>query len=242
MFKKTNTKSKPRVYIDGDRVIKDFGSRVSDAEKVLNRLNTFQKKAGTVKINGYTVMATTSEIARDNPGCLVMPRYDGVVLSELGDDDFKMALAIVSSWYAHQLIRAEEQGPGFVHGDLHTRNIIMDKISKKVVFIDALCREATPKNIWLDVLLLAISISFRLGTSGTRAIQQILYNDIIKGNHDLKNRKLLIRQFLVLSKHFFLADKRVREKAKVITALFICVVNFMRIMRKREPSPQVSSG
>jgi hypothetical protein len=238
MIKKKKNISKPRVYFDGNRVVKDFGNRVSDAKKALSRLNAFRKNAGTVKIHGYSVVAASAEIARDKPGCLVMPRYDGVVLSELGDDDIKTGITIVSAWYAHQLNRTEGQGPGFIHGDPHMQNIIMDKKKKHIVLIDAFCREATPKNIWLDVLLLAMSISLHLGASRTIDMQQVLYNDIITGNHALKSRKLLIRQSLVLSKHFFLADKRVHEKARVLAALFTCVVNFMRMLWS---SPRKSS-
>lgn len=236
---KTNTKSKARVYVEGDRVIKDFGSRISDAEKTLSCLNTFRKHAGTVKINSYSVMAASAEIHQEKPGCVVMPRYDGVMLSELGDDDFKLAITIVSSWYAHQFNKTKEQGPGFIHGDPILQNIIMDKKRKQVVFIDAVCREATPKNIWLDVLLLTVSISYRLGISRTRAMQQILYNDIIKDNHALESRRLLIRQFLLFSKFFLLADDRIRERAKAISVLFISAMNFMRLLNT---SPRKSPG
>jgi hypothetical protein len=84
-----------------------------------------------------------------------MPRYDGVRAFRVGVMMIsKRAITIVSAWYAHQLNRTEGQGPGFIHGDPHTQNIIMDKKRKQIVLIDALCREATPKNIWLDVLLL----------------------------------------------------------------------------------------
>jgi len=227
---KTNNKPAERVYIEGDRVIKDFGTRISDAEKTRRGLNTFRKHAGTVKIGGYTVMAASAEIDQEKPACLVMPRYDGFVLSELEDDDFRLAITIVSSWYAHQLNRTEGPGPGFIHGDPILQNIIMDTKRKQIIFIDAVCREATPKNIWLDLLLLTVSISYRMGTSRTREMQQILYNDIIKDNRALQSRWLLIRQFLLYSKFFLLADNRIRARTRAIAVLFISAVNFMRLL------------
>jgi len=227
---KTNNKPAERVYIEGDRVIKDFGTRISDAEKTRRGLNTFRKHAGTVKIGGYTVMAASAEIDQEKPACLVMPRYDGFVLSELEDDDFRLAITIVSSWYVHQLNRTEGPGPGFIHGDPILQNIIMDTKRKQIIFIDAVCREATPKNIWLDLLLLTVSISYRMGTSRTREMQQILYNDIIKDNRALQSRWLLIRQFLLYSKFFLLADNRIRARTRAIAVLFISAVNFMRLL------------
>ena len=227
---KTNNKPAERVYIEGDRVIKDFGTRISDAEKTRRGLNTFRKHAGTVKIGGYTVMAASAEIDQEKPACLVMPRYDGFVLSELEDDDFRLAITIVSSWYVHQLNRTEGPGPGFIHGDPILQNIIMDTKRKQIIFIDAVCREATPKNIWLDLLLLTVSISYRMGTSRTREMQQILYNDIIKDNRALQSRWLLIRQFLLYSKFFLLADNRIRARTRAIAVLFISAVNFMQLL------------
>jgi hypothetical protein len=61
-------------------------------------------------------------------------------------------------------------------------------------------------------------------------MQQILYNDILKNNHTLKSRRLLIRQFLFLGRFFILSEKRILEKAKALTVLFISVVNFMRLL------------
>jgi len=227
---KTNNKPAERVYIERNRVIKDFGSRISDAEKTLKGLNTFRKHAGAVEIHGYTVMAASAEIDQEKPACLVMPRYDGVVLSELEDDDLRLAITIVSSWYAHQLQKAEEEGQGFIHGDPILQNIIMDTKRKQVIFIDAVCRETTPKNIWLDLLLLTVSISYRLGTSRTREMQQIFYNDIIKENRALQSRWLLIRQFLLFSKFFLLADNRIRARSRAIWVLLISALNFMRLL------------
>lgn len=227
---KTNNKPAERVYIEGDRVIKDFGTRIPDAEKTCKRLNTFRKHAGTIEIHGYTVMAASAEIDKEKPACLVMPRYDGVMLSELEDDDFRLAITIVSSWYAHQLEKAEVEGQGFIHGDPILQNIIMDTKRKQVIFIDAVCRETNPKNIWLDVLLLTVSISYRLGTSRTREVQQMFYYDIIKENRALQSRWLLIRQFLLFSKFFLLADHRIRARTRAIAVLFISTLNFMRLL------------
>lgn len=227
---KTNNKPAERVYIEGDRVIKDFGTRISDAEKTLKDLNTFRMHAGTVRIHGYIVMAASAEMDQEKPGCLVMPRYDGLVLSELEDDDFRLAITIVSSWYAHQLKKAEEEGQGFIHGDPILQNIIMDTKRKQIIFIDAVSRQATPKNIWLDLLLLTVSISYRMGISRAREMQQIFYNDILKENRALQSRWLIIRQFLLYSKFFLLADNSIRARAKAIALFFISALNFMRLL------------
>lgn len=226
----SNSKPAERVYFEGSRVIKDFGSRVSHAERTLKSLHTFHRYAGSVRIRDYTVTAATAERDPDKPACLVMPRYDGMVLSEMKKDDLIPVITIVSLWYAQQLKKAEKQPVGFLHGDPILQNIIVDTKRKQIVWIDAVCREATPQNAWLDLLLLTISISFRLGCSRTKEIQQMFCNDIIEEHRTLQNRWLLFRQFLLYSRFFLSADSPIRGKAKAMRLLFTSTMTFLFLL------------
>ncbi len=230
MLMKSNRKSKPRVYLEGDFLIKDFGNQHSEAKKVFERLNAFRRSAGTTEINGYSVTAAGAEIAHDRPGCLIMPHFEGVAISELGEKDFEMAIRVVSAWFAQHLYKLQEYETGCVHGDLHTGNIIIDKKGRKIVLIDALCREARPENIWLDVLLFTVSISNRTGPTQTGNLQQMLYRDIIRDNPVLENRKLLLRQAMVLGRFFLFAARGVRERSRAFRSLMVGVKNFMRLL------------
>jgi len=114
-----------------------------------------------------------------------------------------------------------------VHGDLHTRNIIIQKEQKKIVFVDAICRKATPYTIWLDILLFSFSIAFRADRYRLKYLQEKLFSDIILNKENFDKKLLLLRQELVTGKFFLHLKGSLRGKLRLFIALVIVVKNVL---------------
>ncbi len=227
---KKNKKALRKVYRSGKYLFKDFGNDVNEAKNTLALLKMFRASAGTSVIHGYSITATDAWHNSDKSSCIMMPCHNGVTLDNLPGEAFFDAVITVSSWLASHLDKKDLKERDYIHGDLHAGNIILLEKQKRIVFIDALCREATPRNIWLDLLLLSVSIALKLDSRQLKRLQHRLFGDIILQKAALAKRRLMMRQALVLGRFFLRSENSLREKLQALHALMLAVKNFHLMM------------
>lgn len=213
------------------------GQTVSELHQQLLAFHSRYGKADNFAdgIQEYSVGASEVSCITEDGKAVLVPFYDGFVLSEVRSTELlRTVLENVSDWYAGILHRVSMgELSMLIHGDLHLGNIIVQPNTKRIILIDALSKPAEAGFIWVDFLTLSTSICIHPDIDRSQASKMCTYlgDEISNKSSFLLKFRFLIRAWLLLQLRFMTSDSTFVEKWKASRALFASVQIWLKVFR-----------